>query len=172
MPNSIKVVTVFEDSTKRRATSTYHFESTNSIGDVQAAARDVVKKMDNMSDALFVGANLIVPINFSWFQALGLKTAALECDVENKARFQFVSGQNDPFSVEVPCPKNAVIDDQSNLIDDTHADVLPFINAILTNGWVDGAVNLNATDQQGNALVRLDSAEQKFRKSRKRRSGR
>jgi hypothetical protein len=170
MPASIKFVAVFEDSTGRRAPSTFHFENTNTFADVKAAARDVVQKMDDISDAYFVGGNIINPIEFGWWGSLTLKSAALECDVENKAYFQFVSDQNDPYSVEIPCPMNSVVDDATNLIDVTANPGLAFVDAILTNGWLDGAVNLNATDQHGNALIRLTAAFQKFRSSRKRRS--
>lgn len=170
MPDSIKVVTVFEDSTRRRAPSTFHFESTNSFADVKAASRDIVQKIDNISDALFIGANIIYPVEFGWWGSLTLKSAANECDVENKAYFQFTSDMNDQWSVEIPCPQPSLVDDATNLINVTSGAGLAFVDAILTNGFIDGVVNLNAVDAHGNALIRLDAAYQKFRTSRKRRS--
>ena len=170
MPDSIKVVTVFEDSTGRRAPSTFHFESASAFASVKAVARDIVQKIDNISDCLFIGANIIAPVEFSWFGALTLKNSANECDVENKGYFQFTSDMNDQYSVEIPGTMNSVVDDATNLIDVNAGAGQAFVNAILTNGFIDDVITLNATDAHGNNLIRLDAAYQKFRKSRKRKS--
>lgn len=170
MPSSIKGVAMFEDSTGRRAPVVVNFEDTNTLADVRAAMRDVIQKVDNISDCMFVSANIITPIEFSWFGALTLKTQANENDVENKGRFEFVSDSNDSYTVEIPGIMNSVIDDDTNLIEVTSGAGQAFVDAILTNGFVDGVVNLNAVNTHGDPLIRLTGAYQRFRKSRRQRS--
>ncbi|MEL7442255.1 MAG: hypothetical protein AAFN66_05380 [Pseudomonadota bacterium] len=170
MGDAIKVVVLWEDSTGRTAPTTHYFENTNSINAVKNAALDIVQKEENLTDAVFAGASMIVPIVPGFFGSLTLKATPNECDVENKARFEFETVQGDTRTIEVPCPRNDIIDDSSNLIDVTTGAAQTYVNDILTNGWFDGATQLNETDKNGFALNRVTGAFQRFRKSRKKRS--
>jgi hypothetical protein len=170
MATATKLVIVWEDSTGRRAPTTHYFEGTNTFNQVKEVAKDVIQKEENITDCLFSSAQVLFPIEFGFFGGLTLKNSANECDVENKGKFIFETNQGDTRIISVPGIKNSVVDDDTNLIDVTAGDAQTYVNDVLTNGWFDGATQINETDQNGNALRRLTAAYQEFRKSRKRRS--
>lgn len=161
---------VWEDSTGRTANTTHYFEPATSVDRMREVSRDIIQKEENLTDCLFRSAKISFPIEFGWFGALSLKGAANECDVENKGVFEFATNNGDSRTISVPGIKNSLVDDATNLIEITSGAGQTYVNDVLTNGWFDGATQLNETDHNGVALRRLTGAYQEFSKSRKRRS--
>lgn len=160
----------WEDSTGRSSHTTHYFEPTNTFASIKEASKDIIQKEENLTDCMFVSASVSFPIDFGVFGALTLKDTPLESDVENKGVFIFETNNGDSKSISVPGIKNSLVDDATNLIDVTAGAGATYVNDVLTNGWFDGAIQLNETDHNGVALRRLTGAYQRFSRSRRQRS--
>lgn len=160
----------WEDSTGRKSNTTHNFEPTATFAKIKEVAKDIIQKEENLTDCLFNSASVAFPIEFGFFGGLTLKSAALESDVENKGVFVFETNNGDSKTISVPGIKNSLVDDATNLIIIGSGDGQTYVNDVLTNGWFDGAVQINETDHNGVALRRLTGAYQRFSKSRRQRS--
>jgi|SRR6056297_85149 len=167
MAKSPEVYITLQDSTGRRSTVTVSTQSSNGVGEFRGLARALASTVDNLTDCVIVdfGARL----SFDPTLFTGLKAAALESDVENKGFFGFESAAGFASSVTIPGFRADKIDDDTNLIDTSDADVDAFVTA-MTSSFVDNTLNIVPTNSRDEALTQLTAAYQQLRRSRKQRS--
>lgn len=167
MAKSPAITVVLQDSTGRRSPVTVSTQSSNGVDEFRGLSKALASSVDNLSDCMVV--DFYATIHFDPTIFTGLKTAALESDVENKGFFGFESSQGFASSVTIPGMKASLIDDDTNLIDTDATEVNAFVTA-MTSNFVDNTLNIVPTNTRDEALTRLTAAYQQFRRSRKKRS--
>lgn len=170
MATATVLTITWEDSSGRTSQTRHNFEPTATFAKIKEVAKDIIQKEENLTDCMFSNATVAFPIEFGFFGSLTLKSAALESDVENKGVFVFETNNGDTKTISVPGIKDSLVDDATNLIDINAGAGQQYVNDVLTNGWFDGAIQINETDHNGVALRRLTGAYQRFSKSRRQRS--
>lgn len=173
MPQAPSVSISIQDSTGRISDLTVYVQSTQSIAEFRGLARAIAATIDNIIDGVIVGASANIPFEgLSVFASLAnpLKSVANECDVENKGIIIFESADGRTTTVSIPTISNAVIDDDTNLLDfPGSADLQTFVTA-MTSNFVDNALNIVPVNTHDDPLIKVNAGYQRFNRSRKQRS--
>lgn len=121
--------------------------------------------MATLIDPLLKGQITRVAIALNVPSALtGLKVAAIAgSDVEEGAKFQFVTDGGNYTSVRLATFDEDKIASDSRLVDTADADVAAFVYAMLNGVAIIAA---DPTDKRGEDIVALDSALESFQSSR------
>lgn len=160
-----------QDSTNRQSTFQVHTQSTNGVDEFRGLARAVVKEVDDIIDGFVVAVGAYIPFTFANDFVNAPRTSVnAECDVEKIGRFIFEDQYGRKTQVSIPTIRDSVVDDVTNLIDTSNAQVNNFITA-MTSNFIDNALNIVPVNVHDEPLVKTTSAYQTFAKARSKRSG-
>lgn len=160
-----------EDSTGRQSTFQVHTQSSGGVDEFRGLARAVAKEVDDIIDGFIVNVAATIPFSFANDFINAPRTSVnAECDVEKIGVFLFEDQFGRSTRVSIPTIRDSVVNDSTNLIDTSNANVGNFI-AAMTSNFVDNLLNIVPVNVHDEPLTKTVGAYQTFRKGRKKRAG-
>lgn len=158
------ILTTVRDAKGEESTTEFNFPASYDIGDVVSFAQQSAQRID----ALIKGQIVRLGIAYKVSLPSGIKIVPdADSDVEEGARFQFRTEDDNLTSMRLPTFDDALFVDGTKNVDLTDADVDEWVDSMVTGAPVValGGV-LSPSDKREEDIASLDFAVEAFTKSR------
>lgn len=153
------------DSKNERSVMKMHVPDTFALANVLAFAGDVALLIDPLIGGFIINIGLVYDVSLP----AGLDSAAeADTDVEEGARFSWVTSLGNFSRFRIPTFRETLIASDSKAVDILDTDVVALINAVV-NGLSeteDGTEQVAPCDGRGEDIVSLNTAREAFAKDR------
>jgi len=155
---SINIQVSFADEAGKSGSTSFNVPSATTAANAAFAAQEYAKLADLLSDAKITGLTMSLPVSLP----AGLKAAPVDgARIGVGALFQWLTALGNRTKMIIPARKEAIITDDTDVVDVAHVDVANFI-AEMTAGLdltqVGGAGTVAPTDTRNEDVASLEDA--------------